>query len=167
MTKRPVILLRNIVMYLICPVQRGVMDLMARQEVVVLELGIQMDLSEIPDSSINGIMEDTISHRMVCKCHKVLRHPKDTLAIMIAMGTIMFTSNLLTLNSLGTSLLCQVLEYQLRVEPQHQDQTPHLRLACNKLATLRQLSQILSTIHLIVAKWLHNKQQHHWRSRVQ
>lgn len=166
MTKRPVIQLRNIVMYLIYPVQQGVMDLMARQEVAVLELGIQMVLLEIHDSSINGIMVDTISHRMVCKCHKVLQPPKDTLAITIAMGIIMFISNLLTLNSPGTSRLYQVLEYQLRVEQRHQDQTPHLRLACNKLATLRQLSQILSTIHLIAAKWLHNKQRHHWRSRV-
>ena len=103
MTKRPVILLRNIVMYLICPVQRGEMDLMARQEVVVLELGIQMDLLGILDSFTNGIMGDTISQHTVCKCLKVLQHPKDTLAITTAMG-IMFTSNLSTPSSHGMNL---------------------------------------------------------------
>ena len=111
MTKRPVIQLRNIVMYLIYPVQQGVMDLMARQEVAVLQLVIQMGLLETQDSSINGIMVDTISHRMECKCHKVLQPLRDTLAITIAMGITMFTSNLLTPNSPGTSLLCQALEH--------------------------------------------------------
>lgn len=111
MTKRPVIQLRNIVMYLIYPVQQGVMDLMARQEVAVLQLVIQMGLLETQDSSINGIMVDTISHHMECKCHKVLQPLRDTLAITIAMGITMFTSNLLTPNSPGTSLLCQALEH--------------------------------------------------------
>jgi len=163
MTKRPVIPLRNIVMYLIYPVQPGLVDSMVRLQAQVLLLGIQMDLLGIHDSSTNGTKEDTISPLMECICHKVLQHPKDTLTITTATG-IMFTSNLLTPNSHGTSLSCQALE--LRVEPLPRDQNLHLRSSCNKLATLRQLSQILSTTHLIVAKWLHNKQRHHWRSRV-
>ena len=163
MTKRPVIPLRNIVMYLIYPVQPGVMDSMVRLQVEVFLLGIQMDLLGILDSYINGTMEDTINQLMECKCHKVLQHPKDTLPITTATG-IMFTSNLLTHNNPGTSRLSQALES--RVEPLPRDQNLHLRSSCNKLATLRQLSQILSTIHLIVAKWLHSKQRHHWRSRV-
>jgi hypothetical protein len=171
MTKRPVIPLRNIVMYLICPVQQGVMGSMVLVQVLevqVLALGKQMDLLRILDSFTNGITEDTINQHTVCKCLKVLQHPKDTLAITTATG-IMFTSNLLIPSSHGTNLSCQALGSHLRVEPLLRDQNPHLRSSCNKLATVRQLSQILSTTHLIVAKWLRNKQQQrlHWRSRAQ
>ena len=167
MTRRPVIPLRNIVMYLIYPVQPEVTDSMVRLVLEVAVPEIQMGLWEIPDNSTNGTMEDTISQLMVCKCHKVLPHPKDTLAITTATG-IMFTNSPWTPNSHGTNQSYPALEYQLQVELPPRDQNPHLRSSCNKLATLRQLSQILSTTHPIVAKWLHSKQQrrHHWRSRV-
>ena len=66
--------------------------------------GTQMGLLEILDSFTSGVTtEDTISQPTVCKCHKVRQHPKDTLAITIAMG-IMFTSNLLTPSSHGMNL---------------------------------------------------------------